>query len=89
MGSGAGTGAWAGREVGVLWGTVSAGADALFGADDFAAWMGTEEEHAESETGVAAGLGSGPAVIFAGRPEPDCGFGMGVVGAVAGAGHAW
>lgn len=94
MGFGAGTGAWAGCEVGVLWGTEFADVDALFGADELAGWTGTEEgmteeEHAESEAGFAAGLGSGPAATFAGRPGPDCGFGMGVVGAVAGAGYAW
>lgn len=80
----------------MLWGTEFVDVDALYGADEFAGWMGTEEgmtevEDAEPEAGFAAGLGSGQAVTesFAGRPGPDCGFGMGVVGAEAGVGHVW
>lgn len=79
----------------MLWGT-EFDVDALFGADEGAGWMGTEEgvtevEHAEPEAGFGAGLGSGQAVTesFWGKPGADCGFGMVVVGAVAGAGHAW
>lgn len=76
------------------WGT-EFDVDALFGADECAGWMGTEGvtevEHAEPEAGFGAGLGSGQVVTesFWGRPGADCGFGMGVVGAVAGARHAW
>ncbi len=80
----------------MLWGTGSVDVDALFGVDECAGWMGTEEgvtevEHAEPDAGFGAGLGSGQAVtgLFGGRPGADCGFGMGVVGAVAAAEHAW
>lgn len=90
-GAGVETGAWAGSEVGVLWGTGFADVDALFGADECAGWMGAEVEHAEAEPGSGAGPGSGPAVtgLFGGRPGTDCGVEVGVVGDVAGAGHAW
>lgn len=73
----------------MLWWIEFVDVDAVFGADEFAGWMGTEEGMTEPEAGVAVGLGSGQAVSesFVGRPEPDCEFGMGVVGAVAGAGH--
>lgn len=70
-------------------------ADALFGADECAGWMGTEEdvtevEYAGPEAGFGAGLASGQAVTgsFFGGAGADCGIGMGVVGAVTGAGHA-
>lgn len=85
------TGVWAGFEVGVLWGTEFVDVDALIGADEHAGWMVTEVEHAVPEPGSGAGLESGQVVTeFWGRGTgADCGFGMGVVGAVAGAGHAW
>lgn len=89
-------GAWVGFEVGVLWGTGFVDADALFGADERAEWMGTEEgvtevEHAEPEAGFGAGLGSGQAVtgFSEGKPVSDCGFGVGVDGTLTGARHAW
>ncbi len=64
--------------------------DASIGADECAGWMVIEVEHAESEAGFVAGLGSGQAAtdFFGGAPGTDCGFGMGVVEAEAGAGHA-
>lgn len=78
----------------MLWGT-EFDADALFGVDEYAGWMGTEEdvtevEYAGPEAGFGAGLGSGQAVTesFFGGAGADCGFEMGVVGAVAGEGHA-
>lgn len=80
----------------MLWGTDFEDVDALFGADECAGWMGTEEgvtevEHAEPEAGFGAGLTRGQAVteFSVVRPGADCGLGMGVVGAVAGAGRAW
>lgn len=89
-------GVWAEFEVGALWGTEFADVYALFGADERAAWMGTEEgvtevQRAGPEAVFGAGLGSGQAVteFFGGKPGADCGFGTGVVEGVVGAGHAW
>lgn len=90
-GFGVETGVWAEFEVGVLWGTEFVDADASIGADERAGWMVTEVEHAEPEPGSGAELGFGQAVteFSEGRTGADHGFGMGAVGAVVGAGHAW
>lgn len=90
------TGAWAGFEVGVLWGTGFVDVNALFGVAECAELKGTEEgvtevKHAELEAGFGAVLWSGHAAtgLFGRNPGTDCGFVWGTVEAVAEAGNAW
>lgn len=80
----------------MLWGAGFADVNALFGADECAGWKGTEEgvtevKRADLEAGFDGGLGSGQAAtgLFGRKPGADCGFGWGIAGAVAEAGHAW
>lgn len=81
---------------GVLWGTGFADVDAVFGLDELAGLMWTEEgvgemEHAELGSGSGAELRSGLALtgLFGGMLGSDPGSGTGVFGALAGVIHAW
>lgn len=87
-------GACAASGFGVLWGTGFADVDVVFGLDEPAGLMWTEEGVAEmeyAEPGSGAELRNGPALtgLFGGMAGSDPGSGTGVPGALAGAGHAW